>query len=181
MSGWNSCEQLGAHHPLEGFSCGESSIDDWCSQGGRQSHASRLCRIWVSADDAGAVAGFYTLSNHTVSGIELPGKDSGATGQVPTTLLGKLALRQNLRGSGYGSLLLLDAMERAVVGSDYSSSRLIVLDAANEKVMKWYRKNSFKSFSELSPLRMYMKMSTAEKIVNSQILKPAAQPVAPAL
>lgn len=180
MSGWNSCEQLGAHHPLEGFSCGESSIDDWCKSG-RQSHAARLCRIWVSADDTGSIAGFYTLSNHTVSGIELPGKDGGATGQVPATLLGKLALRRNLRGSGYGSLLLLDAMQRAVVGSDYSSSRLIVLDAANENVMKWYRKNSFKSFSELSPLRMYMKMSTAERIVKSQISKPDVAQLSPVL
>lgn len=132
------------------------------------SHASRLCRVWVSPDSVGGIAGFFTLSNHEVSGLDLPGRDSGASGLVPSTLIGKLALRSDLRRSGAGSLLLLDAMERAVIGAEYSSSRLIVLDAANEGVMKWYRKNSFKSFSELAPLRMYMKMSTAEKIVKSQ-------------
>lgn len=165
MSGWNPCEQLDDHHPLEKFSCGESSIDDWCSGGGRKAHASRLCRIWVSPDAAGGIAGFFTLSNHTVSGLDIHGKDAGAGGSIPATLVGKLALRSDLRKSGMGTLLLLDAMERAVIGSEYSSSRLIVLDAANESVMGWYRKNSFKSFSEASPLRMYMKMSSAEQIV----------------
>lgn len=124
--------------------------------------------MWVSPDSVGGIAGFFTLSNHEVSGLDLPGKDSGATGLVPSTLIGKLALRSDLRRNGMGSLLLLDAMERAVIGAEYSSSRLIVLDAANESVMKWYRKNSFKSFSGLAPLRMYMKMSTAEKIVKLQ-------------
>jgi predicted GNAT family N-acyltransferase len=126
-----------------------------------------LCRIWVSMGAGGQVAGFFTLSNHTVSGLDLPGKDRGTSGTIPATLIGKLAMRQDLRKQGLGSLLLQDALERAVMGANYSSSRLIVLDAANEKVMGWYKAHSFKSFSQATPLRMYMKMSTADAMVKA--------------
>jgi GNAT superfamily N-acetyltransferase len=128
-------------------------------------HVGGLSTVWVCAEESGAVAGFFTLTNHVISGVDLPEKDSGGLETSPATLIGKLAVRRDLRGQGFGSLLVQHAVECAVQGSDFVASRLIYLDAGNDKLRNWYTEHSFKSLSDVTPLRMYMKMSTARRAV----------------
>lgn len=161
VSPWNTREPLAEHHQLEAFTCGVKSIDKWCFSGGRKAHTGGLSTVWVCAEANGALAGFFTLTNHVISGVDIPGKDSAGLQTSPATLLGKLAVRQDLRGQGFGSLLLRHALECAVLGSEYVASRLIYLDAGDPGLIKWYADHSFKSMSDVTPHRMYMKMSTA--------------------
>lgn len=165
MSGQYSCQQLAEHHDLEAFVCGESSIDNWCARGGRLAHNGWLCTVWVLVNGLGELLGFFTLSNHTVEGVHLPDKDAGGVATSPAILIGKLAMRCDLRKQGLGSILVGFAMQKAVESARLSASRLITLDAANERLMAWYANHGFKSYSDETPLKMYMKMSTAVKAV----------------
>lgn len=167
MSEGYSCEQLASHHMLEDFVCGESSIDDWCKGGGRKAHNSWLCTVWILTTGSSEVAGFFTLSNHTVEGVHLPSKDAGGVATSPAILIGKLAMREDLRGQKIGSLLIGHAVEKAVDAARLSASRLITLDAANSRVMQWYQNHNFKSYSSDTPLKMYMKMSSAVKFADA--------------
>lgn len=176
MRPWNECVTLEDHHPIEDFECGEASMDGWCKNA-RKSHKSNLSTVWVCPDSHGAIAGFFTLSSHTVRASQWEGtaaKDDGGVAVSPATLLGKIAIRRDLRKQKLGSILLLQAAATAVRGSEFSSSRLLVLDAANDKLCIWYKGHNFKSFSESNPLAMYMKMSTAKKLVvaKSELIVP---------
>lgn len=162
MTGY-SCEPLGDHHRLEEFLCGEPSIDNWCAAGGRLAHKSFLCSVWILTPGDGLVDGFFTLSNHTVEGVQLPSKDAGGVTSSPAILIGKLAMRQELRGQKTGTVLIGHAISKSVEAARLSASRLITLDAANPKVQAWYEKHKFNSYSAETPLQMYMKMSTAVK------------------
>lgn len=168
-----SCEPLSEHHRLEDFCCGEPSIDIWCAAGGRKAHQGWLCSVWILTPGDGSVDGFFTLSNHTVEGVQLPSKDAGGVVSSPAILIGKLAVRKELRGQGMGSLLIGHALQRSVEAARLSASRLITLDAANPKLQEWYAMHKFKSYSDETPLKMYMKMSTAVRFAG-QLLPPAA-------
>lgn len=156
-----SCEPLTEHHRLEDFCCGEPSIDNWCALGGRKAHLGWLCSVWILTLGGGSVDGFFTLSNHTVEGVQLPSKDAGGVLSSPAILIGKLAMRKELRGQGLGSLLIGHALQRSVEAARLSASRLITLDAASPEVQAWYARHKFRSYSDETPLKMYMKMSTA--------------------
>lgn len=167
MSAGYSCEQLAPHHSLEAFACGEISIDNWCrGGGGRKAHDSWLCTVWVLTTGSSDVAGLFTLSNHTVEGVLLPSRDAGGVATSPAILIGKLAMREDLRGRKIGSLLIGHAIEKAVDAARLSASRLITLDATNERVMQWYQNHDFKSYSSDTPLKMYMKMSSAVRFAD---------------
>lgn len=167
MNAEYTCEKLTEEHPLEKFACGEQSIDDWCARGGRKAHNSWLCTVWVLLDAAGVMVGFFTLTSHLVEGVNLPAKDSGGVPTSPASLIGKLALRKDLRGTGLGTTLVRHALEKCVEAARVSASRLITLDAANEDLVVWYKKHGFKSYSDETPLKMYMKMSTAAATVDA--------------
>lgn len=167
-----SCEPLNENHRLEDFFCGESSIDNWCIYGGRKAHLGWLCSVWILTPGDGSVDGFFTLSNHTVEGVQLPSKDAGGVLSSPAILIGKLAMRKELRGQGLGTLLVGHALQRSVEAARLSASRLITLDAANPKLQEWYAGHKFKSYSDETPLKMYMKMSTA--VTFAEQLLPAA-------
>jgi GNAT superfamily N-acetyltransferase len=169
-----TCEKLTDHHPLEAFTCGESTIDDWCAKGGRRAHNAWLCTVWVLVDASGQMAGFFTLTSHVVEGVNLPAKDSGGVPSSPASLIGKLALRKELRGQGLGTILIRHALDKCVEAARLSASRLITLDAANEALVAWYKKHGFKSYSADTPLKMYMKMSSAAAVVDALATEPLA-------
>lgn len=162
MTAWPECSRLEKSHSIHDFACGVDAIDEWCPNALRVQQ-SRLSSVWVHADDDGHVLGFFTLTNAITS--ELPSEDSGGVSQSPATLIGKLALAKELQGGqGFGELLLVSAIRHAVIGAQYSASRVIVLSSTHQKVKDWYMENDF---LEVSPgsMDLYMKMSSAQKVL----------------
>jgi hypothetical protein len=82
--------------------------------------------VFVLTPDGKTVAGYYTLSQHSVELTALPAEIAKRLPKyphVPATLLGRLAVSLAFRGSGYG---------HALMGSQSIASSVVLVDAKDE-------------------------------------------------
>ena len=103
--------------------------------------------VYVVYSD-GIVAGFYTLSTHSVA------RDSAcswlarnAPDQVPAVLLGMLGVDERFEGQGLGSSLLRDAIVNALKVADLAGARAILVDPTGEKAASFYAHFGFVKLS----------------------------------
>lgn len=136
-------------------------MDRWLHTQARPAQSRGACTVWACVDANQQLLGFFTLSSHMVQGADVASRDRGGmSGAIPATLLGQLGLSSTLRGQGIGALLVLEALHEAYLSSLHVASRSVVLDAANDDLVDYYRTLNFKS-TRTNESRMYMKMSTA--------------------
>lgn len=163
-------EPLTAAHVLDGFTCGDDDMDAWLH--GSAVHATTVGSAAVTActhPDEGVVA-FFALVNHevrTATDEPVAVNDAGGLTTIPATLLARMGLRHDLRAGNLGTELLFEALQMAVEASTRVASRLIVLDAKNDRLAAWYAARSFKPMQG-DGLRLYMKMSTARRAVEAR-------------
>jgi len=106
-------EPLGRAHDRAAFSCGIEPLDNYLQKQAGQDVAKRVAVCFVLTPDGKTVAGYYTLSQYSVDLVKLPeeiAKKLPKYPEVPTTLLGRLAVSQTFRGQKLGEFLLMDAL-----------------------------------------------------------------------
>ena len=95
--------------------------------------------------------GYYTLSAAVLNADELPpdlAKKLPRYGQLPVTLLGRLAGDQRLRARGMGEFMLLDALHRSLEAAAGIAAMAVVVDAKDESAASFYRHFSFASLQK---------------------------------
>jgi GNAT superfamily N-acetyltransferase len=133
-----------AQHAVDGFSCGEPSLDTWLREQAAPASARHTARTWVWVD-AGAVVGYYALAAHKVAREQVPSRvGRGGPVEIPAVLLARLALSKSLRGQGLGEVLVADALGRIVEVTQTVSARLVVVDALHERVAHFYEALGFR-------------------------------------
>lgn len=160
-------EPLARHHERAAFSCGVSALDLYLQRQARQDLKRNLAAVFVLTPDSKAVAGFYTLSAHSIQVVELP-KEWGAKlprFPLPVTLLGRMAVSRSLQGRRLGEFLLLHALERAWLGSHQVASWAVVVDA-KAGARDFYRKHDFIPLPS-HPDRLFLPMKTIGKLFTS--------------
>ena len=65
-------ESLRRDHPRKRFRCGEPAVDDWLATKALQNQEKHLSVTKVLLDEAGAIAGYYTLASGQVDFGDLP-------------------------------------------------------------------------------------------------------------
>lgn len=112
------------------------------------------------------VIAYYSLSAHQLQSEELPNKLAhGSPLAIPAFLIGKLAVTKELQKQLIGEMLLIDALLRLCRASEGGpGARIITVDAIDDAAIRFYKNNHFTS-SPTHPNQMYMKMSTARRIV----------------
>ena len=78
---------------------------------------------------------------------------------IPAILLARLALDVDVQGRGLGRQLLVDALQRAVLGIQAVGGRYIVVDAINDDAANFYGHFGFVRTPQ--QYRLVMKASTA--------------------
>ena len=94
----------------------------------------------------GAIAGFYSLSNYTVSATLLTPlriKNLPTNMLIPAHLIGKLGVHQGYQGRGYGKILVYHALKTAERQTAESGSVCVVVDALNQSLVPWYQSLGF--------------------------------------
>ncbi len=117
-------------------------------------------------EDAGQIAGFYTLSALSVGLGELPAEVSRRLPrypEVPATLIGRLAVDSRHRGRGYGELLLMDALRRILDSTVDVASVAAVVDAKDEGAAAFYRRYGFTTFPK-RPGRLFLPVATIRRM-----------------
>jgi len=157
-------EALEAHHDRAGFCCGVPELDAYLQERAGQDLKRKLAAVFVLTQDSKTVAGFYTLSAHSISGADYPPEIAKRLPRfpLPITLLGRMAVAQSSQGAGLGEYLLLDALNRALHGSRQIASWAVVVDA-KAGARSFYLKHGFIPL-HTSPDRLFLPMKTIETL-----------------
>jgi ribosomal protein S18 acetylase RimI-like enzyme len=110
-------EPLSATHDRAGFSCGVPALDRYFRELATQDIRRRVSNCFVALDAAGKVAGYYTFAATSLPLTELPPEQAKRLPRYPSfpaCLIGRLAVDRGFRRRGLGSLLIVDAIARAM-------------------------------------------------------------------
>ena len=149
---------LTSDHDLEGFDSGEAETDLWLRSNAlrAQRQGSARTRVLLRPGDT-RVLGFYAIAPHDTHREDLPGAAAGGLRVVPGYLIAQLAVDRSLHGGGVGGDLLRDALETIAGAAGAVGGRLVLVDAANEDVVRFYERHGFIRVG--STLRLYAKIS----------------------
>lgn len=155
-------ESLGAHHDRVAFSSGVEALDRYFRTQAGQDVRRRLASCFVLVEEDGRrVAGYYTLSASSIMLSDLPAEIATKLPRypgVPATLMGRLAVRSDLRGRRLGEVLLMDALARCL-RADIASYALVV-DAKDEQAAAFYARYEFRPLAG-GTRRLFLSMSKA--------------------
>lgn len=154
-------EALGTHE-RSGFASGNARIDAYfrhtVSQDVRRGYVACYVLVETATD---RIAGFYTLSSHTIALTELAPELSRKLPRypsVPAALIGWLGRDLGFRGQRVGSMLLADAIKRLAAAP--IGLHAVCVDAIDDAALAFYREHQFQPFAS-RPNSLYLPMKTA--------------------
>lgn len=154
-------ERLAPSHDVSGFRCGNQTLDSWLREHAATAQAKRTSVTYVWTRGNTVVVAYYSLAPHLIENAELPRRlGRGDPRQIPALLLARLALADELRGTGLGGILLHDALTRAVAASQQVGGRYVVVDAIDQGAERFYQHFGFAPTPR--PARLVRKVSDIE-------------------
>src|SRR5262249_13407988 len=151
-------EPLSTLHALDGFGCGETSLDDWLKRRALKNQASGASRCFVICDGQ-AVIGYYSLSAGGINHEAAPkAMRRNMPDPLPVLLLVRLAIASRYRNQGLGRALLRDAMLRAVHIASDAGVFAIMVHALSEQAKRFYLSRGFVE-SPLQPMTLIMTLA----------------------
>lgn len=139
-------EPLGPKHDRATFSSGVEALDTYLQKQAGQDLKKGAAVPFVITPDGKTIAGYYTLSQYAVHLDAVPAEVAKKLPKypvVPATLLGRLAVGTAFGGQGLGSMLLMDALYRALQHSKEPASAGVVVDAKGSAALAFYKKYGF--------------------------------------
>ena len=153
---------LSTAHKRELFSCGKDLLDNYFHKQVGQDLRRKLAVCFIIANDENKVKGYYTLSSDSIPLDCLPDKIKKlmlrSYRNLPTTLLGRLAVDQQFKGQGLGKKLLIDALSRAYEISGTIGSMAVIVDPLDTDAEAFYLGYGFIKLPESG--RMFLPMKT---------------------
>jgi len=163
MSGFD-LELLSGEHDRKGFCCGKESLDRYLRETAR-GHLAKgvsITRVLVERNSGTPkpVLGFFTLTCTLAAAADWPGVAKGLSAKpVPMVLLGRLAVAQDWQKRGIARLLLAAAREIAAGSMRASGGIGMVVDPADEELVKFYTQYGFRRVEDES-LRMFLPLES---------------------
>lgn len=128
---------------VSAFRCGIDELDAWLRESAVPAALRGTAVTWVWAPE-GAVVAYYTLSAHVVRRDEVPSRfGRGGPREIPSVLIGKLALDVSLHGRGMGEVIVADALSRVLAATQVIGAKLVVVDALSADVASFYERLGF--------------------------------------
>jgi GNAT superfamily N-acetyltransferase len=160
-------------HDRASFSCGVEPLDRYLKQQASQDRVRGIAAVFVLRERAtGAVAGFFTLSQASIQRPTLPdalAKKLPKLGEIPATLLGRLAVDERFRGAGIGKALLIAALRRACAASAEAASWAVVVDAKDDDAERFYRHFDFAPLVDAAKeRRLFLPMASVQALLKRE-------------
>lgn len=160
-------EPLGDHN-RSSFQCEAAPLERYLKEQASQDARKNVAAPFVLLSSKDQIAGFYTLSSTILRSDDLSPEllkklKLPRYPQLPATLLGRLARHSDFRGQGIGELLLNDALKRAYTISRQIGSLAVIVDAKDERAVKFYQSFGFEPFVDATD-KLYLRMDTIGKL-----------------
>ena len=154
-------------HDRKSFDCGNEDLNRYLREQARQDAERRVAAPFVlTRPNSPAILGFYTLSASLIPVQELPPdlmKRLPRYGQLPVTLLGRLAVDRAVGRQGVGEFLLADALRRSLEGAQQIAAMAVIVDAKDDRAESFDRHFDFQPFQQ-TPLRLFLPMAQLAKL-----------------
>ncbi len=161
---------LGDGHRRSGFTCGVESLDTYLHTQAGQDMRRHANAVFVLVAEAApdTVIGYYTLCATALLPGDVPEvarKHIPRYPLVSATLIGRLAVAADRHGQGLGTVLLVNALRRALASSETVGSSMVVVDALDEAAAAFYSAHGFVKLPD--SLRLVLPMRAVERMVAS--------------
>jgi GNAT superfamily N-acetyltransferase len=161
-------EPLGKEHNRENFYCGVESLDLYLRTQASQDMRRKANAVFVliAENDPASICGYFTLCSYGLEAGAIPEEAKKHLPRYPVvsaTLLGRLAIRQDLQGRGLGTVLLSEALRKAFKNADVGGSSMVVVDAIDERAARFYTAHGFLRLPE--SMRLVLPMRTIGKLL----------------
>ncbi len=145
MSLFDPLVPINSKHLLENFESGEPLLDEWLKKRAISNLELGASRTYVICPKSSKVViGFFSLNmgqmlaNETIDSMR-----RNMPHQIPTVVLGRLAIDLKWQGKGLGSSLIFDAMRRSLQASQEIAARLLIVHAISPAAENFYRHHGF--------------------------------------
>lgn len=131
------------------FECesGEEEFVHFLEEDALEFQKEKMCNVFIFSDGE-KIVGYCAISNDVVKSPRLientliPKKFG-----IPSCKIGRLFVDKRYRGEGYGAEIVDWCINKALEDSNVYSCRLVIVDAAKEKV-RWYQARGFELIPE---------------------------------
>ena len=155
-------QPLGVTHHIDGFECGEASLDDWLKRRALANQSSGASRTFVVADPDRRVYGYYVMAAGAVS-HQMATSDvrRNMPGPIPVMVLARLAVDRRAQGIELGAALLQDAVNRTVTVAQNAGVRALLVHALHDRAKQFYEHYGFQA-SPQHPMTLMLRLSTVK-------------------
>ena len=137
-------ELLRADHALEGFDCGDGTLNDWLARRAVRNQAAGSSRTWVVTNGE-RVIGYYSSSAAAILRSESPRRAvRNQPDPLPALLLGRLAVDIEHQGRGLGRALLQHFVVKAAEVARITGVRVLLVHATDSNAAAFYRHHGFR-------------------------------------
>ena len=137
-------QPLSGVHLLNDFECGEHTLDDWLKRRAMSNQLSGASRTFVVVDKENRVYGYYAMAAGAVSHqLATSAVRRNMPDPVPVMVLGRLAVDRRAQGIKLGAAMLRDAVNRAIVVSQNTGVRALLVHAINNRAKQFYEHYGF--------------------------------------
>jgi GNAT superfamily N-acetyltransferase len=121
--------------------------------------------VMVPEERPSRIAGYFTLCAFGLAPGTIP---EAARKHIPrypvvsATLIGRLAISNDTRGMGLGSVLLAKALHKAYENAAVVGSSMVVVDAIDDRAVRFYQAHGFIELPE--SMRLILPMRTIAQL-----------------
>ena len=160
-------EELKKHHNRKHFDCGESALNTFLQVLARQQQDKGISKTFVllDSDQPATILGFFALAACEVVSEDLPlplAKRYPA--RAPGAKLARLAIDRRQQRKGYGQILMVEAMKKALLVAEHIGIIGFFVDAKNRDSRVYYEQFGFISFPN-QPLEMFLPLATLRQAI----------------
>lgn len=144
-------------------------LNNYIQQQAKQDVKRDLSACFVLNDSLSQkVIGYYTLSSNSIPREDFPDhlikRMPPSYVNLPTILLGRLAIDKGFKGNKYGELILIDALNRCVEISQNLGTLAVVVDPIDKGATSFYDKYGFIELSGTG--KMFIPIKTIEQSIS---------------
>ena len=132
------------------FTSGNLDLDQWLKRYAKQSEDKFQTRTFFALSDVSELLGYYANTFGEVSAHEEIESLALSNYSRPAYLIARLAVDSKWQGRGIGRMLIFDALDKAIRASSLAGLELVIVEAIDEHVVKFYEGVGFQRFSSSS-------------------------------